>query len=78
MDFIEITEELKATPGEYIYHAPSKQIVVCGAFNRKDNMIKALGRGRLFSDKIHNFKKIRTTQRERKKSYGSRCKGCAG
>ena len=28
MKFIEITENLKATPGEYIYHVPTKQIVV--------------------------------------------------
>tara|TARA_B100001123_G_C15288252_1_gene1016426 strand:- start:1104 stop:1340 length:237 start_codon:yes stop_codon:yes gene_type:complete len=78
MDFLEITEELKATPGEYIYHIPSKQIVLCGSFNRKENVIRALGHGRLFSDKIQNFKKIRTTHRERKRNYASRCKGCGG
>jgi hypothetical protein len=77
MDFIEITEELKATPGEYIYHAPTKQIVLCGAFNRKDNLIRVLGRGQLFSDKIQNFKKIKANKKERQRNYASRCKGCS-
>ena len=76
MDFIDFTDELKATPGEYIYHIPTKQIVLCGAFNRKQNVIRVLGRGRLFSDKIQNFQKLRTTKKERQRSYASRCKGC--
>ena len=42
MKFIEITENLKATPGEYIYHVPTKQIVMCGSFNRTQNRINAL------------------------------------
>ena len=34
MELHEITEEIKAFPGEYIYHIPTKQIVLCGSFNR--------------------------------------------
>ena len=58
MELYEITEETKAFPGEYIYHIPTKQIVLCGSFNRGKNIIRALGRGRLFADKIQNFQKI--------------------
>lgn len=77
MDFIEITEEMKTTPGEYIYHSPTKQIVLCGSFNRKDDLIRALGRGQLFADKIQNFKKIKANKKERQANSASRCKGCS-
>tara|TARA_Y100001973_G_C5136802_1_gene300765 strand:+ start:533 stop:766 length:234 start_codon:yes stop_codon:yes gene_type:complete len=76
MKFIDITEELKATPGEYIFHEPTKQIVLCGSFNRRKNQIRALSQGRLISDKIANFKKIELTAAERAKS-ASMCKGCS-
>ena len=75
MKFIEITEGLKATPGEYIYHEPTKQIVMCGSFNRSKNHIRALGRGRMFKDTIQNFKKIELSSEERARQY-SGCKGC--
>ena len=42
MEFFEITEEIKATPGEYIYHEPTQQIVLCGSFNRNKNQIRAI------------------------------------
>ena len=54
MQFIEITEDIKTFPGEYIYHEPTNQIVLCGSFNRQQNEIKVLSRGRLFVDKIEN------------------------
>ena len=76
MKFIEITENLKATPGEYIFHSPSNQIVLCGAFNRNTDTIRALGRGRMFTDKIQNFKKIQFSSAEQKERSASRCKGC--
>ena len=77
MEFYEITEDQKATPGEYIYHEPSMQIVLCGSFNRKNNMIKAIASGKIMSDKIDNFKKIKLDKKDlaRKQAY-SRCKGC--
>ena len=76
MELYEITEETKAFPGEYIYHMPTKQIVLCGSFNRGKNIIRALGRGRLFADKIQNFQKIAVGQREAKKYKTTGCKGC--
>jgi len=76
MEFIEITEELKATPGEYIYHSPTRQVVLCGSFNRQKNTIRALVGGRLMSDKIENFKKITLNRAERQVRAHSRCKGC--
>ena len=75
MEFFEITDDLKATPGEYIYHIPSRQIVLCGSFNRSKDMIRALSNGRLFADSIKNFKKIKISRGERRRHH-SECKGC--
>jgi len=75
MKFIEITESLKATPGEYIYHEPTKQIVMCGSFNRSLNHIRALGRAHMFKDIIQNFKKIELSPEERARKRTG-CKGC--
>lgn len=75
MEFIEFTENLKATPGEYIYHVPTNQIVICGSFNRTQNRISALAVGRMVTDVINNFKKIELSPEERAKR-NSGCKGC--
>mgnify|MGYP001224669690 CR=1 FL=1 len=76
MKLIDITEELKTFPGEYIYHEPSSQIVLCGSFSRANNQIRALANGSLFVDVIANFKKIRLTRHEEKLRHASKCKGC--
>ena len=79
MQFYEITEDLKASPGEYIFHTPTNQIVLCGSFNREKNQIKVLAHGRLVVDKIQNFKKIRinqSEQRERQKHRKTNCMKC--
>ena len=76
MQFDEITEAQKVTPGEYVLHEPTKQIVMCGAFNRENDFIRAIGMGRSLQDKISNFKKIRLTEEERQDRKVSRCKGC--
>ena len=77
MDFLEITEDGKASPGEYIYHTPTRQIVLCGSFNRKNDQIRALARGKLFADKIKNFKKIKLSKKEqRKRTANKRCGSC--
>ena len=76
MKFIEITEELKASPGEYIYHEPTRQVGLCGSFNRTQNQVKVLAQGRLFTDKIENFKKIQLDSIGKKPPRMRRCKGC--
>ena len=76
MEFFEITEELKASPGEYIYHTPTKQVVLCGSFNRSKNQVRVLSHGKLFVDKISNFQKIKLNGQERRSKQASRCKGC--
>jgi hypothetical protein len=76
MEFQEISEDLKVYPGEYILHQPSQQIVLVGAFKKKEGLIKVLSRGRLMEDKIENFKKIKLNHEERKETHVSRCKGC--
>jgi hypothetical protein len=74
MKFVEITETMKATPGEYIYHEPTRQIVMCGSFSRTQNHIRVLGRRQMFKDTIENFKKIELSPEE--KAQRSMCKGC--
>ena len=76
MDFVEIDRWAKAKPGEYIYHLPTKQVVLCGEFDRDKDRIVALAGARLFSDKIKNFKKIRLSAKERQEKTNPR-RGCS-
>jgi hypothetical protein len=76
MEFYDIDKKEKVTPGEYILHVPSEAIVMCGAFSRTQNKIKALSAGQLVEDNIENFKKIRLTRREHKERQVRTCGGC--
>jgi hypothetical protein len=78
MKFEVITEDVKVHPGEYVLHEPSQEIVMCGAFNRKLNFIRAIGRGQSVKDEIANFRKIVLNKEEMQESRASRCKGCSG
>ena len=79
MDFTVINEEDKVHPGEYLLHIPTNQIVMCGAFNRDENYIRALGNGKYIEDKIAVFKKILVPASQRKKALKKRrCGGCKG
>jgi hypothetical protein len=78
MEFYDIDEKEKVTPGEYLLHRPTETIVMCGAFSRKSNMIRALRTGKLFEDKIGNFKKIRLSRKEHKERRVKTCGGCKG
>lgn len=77
MKFSEIEENHKVYPGEYILHVPTNQVVLCGAFSREDGKIRVLARGKMFSDKIVNFKKINLSQKERSETKKKRrCGSC--
>lgn len=78
MNFTEITEELNVFPGEYVYHEPSKAIVLVGAFNRDEDFIRGLRNGRLMEDRISHFKKINLTRREARLNRINRCSSCKG
>ncbi len=78
MKFYEIAEESIVSPGEYLLHAPTYQIVLCGAYVKESGLIRALVQGSLMEDKIENFRKIELTPKERKQRRQSRCKGCGG
>ena len=78
MNFDEIKEDGKVFPGEYLLYEPTQTIVLCGAFNRESNMIRAYGNGKYVEDKIKTFKKIEVTRKQQKEQYKSRCKGCGG
>ena len=77
MNFVEIVEESKVYPGEYLLHSPTNQIVLCGAFNYEQNFIRCLNNGKLMTDKVENFKKILATNREQRRAK-TKCKGCSG
>tara|TARA_R100000808_G_C2149131_1_gene157484 strand:+ start:1341 stop:1574 length:234 start_codon:yes stop_codon:yes gene_type:complete len=76
MELIDISENLKVSAGEYIYHRPTKQVVVCGGFSRDNDLITALARGSILRDKISNFQKINMTGKEMRAHRTSGCKSC--
>tara|TARA_B100000941_G_scaffold288839_1_gene266564 strand:+ start:344 stop:583 length:240 start_codon:yes stop_codon:yes gene_type:complete len=78
MKFETITESMKVSPGEYVLHEPSQEIVMCGSFSREKNTITAIGIGPSLKDTIDNFRKIVLSREEFKESRTSRCKGCSG
>jgi hypothetical protein len=79
MKFKEIKEDSQVSPGEYLLHIPTNQIVMCGAFKRQEGLIKALASGRLLEDQIKNFQKIYLNKEERGTKKPTRsCGGCKG
>ena len=80
MKFTDIAADSVVYPGEYIYHLPSKTIVLVGAFNRELDMIRVMRAGRLLEDKIASFQKIVLSNKEHKEFVSStgRCTGCKG
>ena len=78
MNFTEIDDEAKVVPGEYVFHEPSKAIVLVGAFNRDEDFIRGLRNGRLMEDRISHFKKINLTKREARLRKATKCKSCKG
>ncbi len=72
MEFENIGDETMVYPGEYILHKPTNQIVLCGAFKKKEGKIKAMARGRLMEDTIENFQKIKLSDKDKKQRKLSR------
>ncbi len=73
MEFVEITEQKLIYPGEYLFHVPTQTMVICGAIKDK-NMLQVLLNGRIFTDSLQNFKKIKGTQKE----LQPKRRGCGG
>jgi hypothetical protein len=78
VELSEITESTKVHPGEYIFHVPTKTIVLVGKFDFDSNHVSALHRGGLVSDEVKNFKKIVLSQEEYRHHGPSGCTGCKG
>ena len=76
MEFMEITENVKVSTGEYLLYEPAQKIVLCGGFSRDRDRVQALLDGRYIEDKIRNFKKIKLNKQEQRTRRISRCKGC--
>jgi len=73
----EIKEDDKVTPGEYLLHIPTQQIVVCGAYLKQENKIKVLANGRLMTDIASNFNKIVLNSQQKRQRRASKCKRCS-
>lgn len=80
MDFYDIKDTETVSEGEYVFHTPSKTIVLCGTFSRSDDKIHALKDGKLLTDTISNFQKIEMPRADLYRSAGkhTRCGGCKG
>jgi hypothetical protein len=76
MELIDIEENAKVYPGEYLLHIPTRQIVVCGAFLKSENKIKVLKNGQLLIDNIKNFQKIKLSRKEKRENKSYSCGGC--
>lgn len=77
MEFEKISSKHTVSPGEYLLHDPTKQIVLCGAYKPKEGKIRALANGRLIEDIIDNFRKIKLNRKERaQKMKRVGCGGC--
>jgi len=76
MELINIEKGAKVYPGEYLLHVPSRQIVVCGAFLKSENKIKALKNGQLITENINNFQKIKLSYKEKRERKYHSCGGC--
>jgi hypothetical protein len=76
MEFLDILEEAKVYPGEYLLYKPTSEIVICGAYKKSEGLIRFLAQGRLKEDKLENFQKLKLTKKERKGRPGRGCGGC--
>jgi hypothetical protein len=79
MKFQAIKKTSCVSPGEYLLHTPSQQIVLCGGVKREEGMIRVLANGRMLEDKIENFQKIFLPRGDlRKRKVRRPCSGCKG
>ena len=80
MKFSKINEESTVSAGEYLWHEPTRQMVLCGSYKKEIGKIRALsmGEGGMMEDDVSNFKKVSLSQKEIKHRQVSRCKGCKG
>ena len=77
MEFIDITEGKEPFAGEYIYHVPTRGIVLCGGYDPEKDSVQVYGGGKVFRDRLTNFKKIKTPTALRVLPTRS-CGGCKG
>ena len=77
MKFLDIEDNVRTIAGEYLFHEPTGQIVVCASFNRAKNQIMAMAGTKMFTDTISRFKKIELTPKEKKsRTTKRRCRSC--
>ena len=69
MELEEIDRWNKASPGEYVYHTPTKQIGLCGKFDREADIITIIAGVNIITDSIKNFRKIKLNKKDIKAIY---------
>ena len=78
MKYTAIEESERVSPGEYLFHEPTQEVVLCGSVIYDNKIIKVLGSKGMLSDKFENYKKIRLTKQEKIATHQTQCKGCGG
>ena len=80
MTLIDIQSRDEIAAGEYLFHTPTSQLVICGQLPADPNtsVIKALLRGHAIEDELENFKKLQLTPEESRRRRPSGCSGCKG
>tara|TARA_Y100001938_G_C7837967_1_gene304677 strand:+ start:28 stop:270 length:243 start_codon:yes stop_codon:yes gene_type:complete len=80
MKFQKIEQDMSISAGEYLWHEPTRQMVLCGSYKKETGTVRALSMSKkgMLEDTVHNFKKISLSNGERKDRKISRCKGCGG
>tara|TARA_B000000557_G_C20523438_1_gene337361 strand:+ start:81 stop:320 length:240 start_codon:yes stop_codon:yes gene_type:complete len=76
MEFSEIGPEEKLSPGEYVFHSPTRSFVLIGKYSPETRTVMAMVNGRLVNEDVANFKKLILTREEHKKWRGKGCSGC--
>jgi len=78
MKLIDIDTLSQIAAGEYLFHQPTGQIVVCGQIRSGNDKIKVLMQGRVLEDRLDNFQKIQLTTEESQARRISGCGSCKG
>ncbi len=78
MQYNRINSDTEIYPGQYLYHKPSNQIVLCSVYYKDKRIIKAMANGHFIEDEIHYFRSITldTSERKKKTAPRRRCGSC--
>ena len=76
MEFVEIQHLGQVFPGEYLYHQPTQEMVLCGRLDFDKKTIKARRNNGMFVAPMAEFRKINLSPADVRAQKATRCKGC--